>query len=304
MKVLITGINGFIGKHLANKLIEEGESVFGLGTSEICATDGVNGYFSGDVLNAEVVAKAMEDIDVVIHLAALTAHSDIVDNKNKTLEVNLLGTKNILDSFSKSEKAQKFIYASTGKVYGEIEKLPLDEKHPTQPLNILGKSKLITERLIDFYDNKKKEYIIFRIFNVFGEEQKDSFLLPTILNQLKDGKKSDEKKIKLGDTKAQRDYIHIDDVVSAFVLATNVELEKGLSIFNICSGKPRSAGEMVEEISRIMGVTVNVDVDEKLYRKDEVDIEYSSYEKAKKVLGWEPERDLYSWLKSKVNPTK
>lgn len=267
MRILITGINGFIGQHLARALISKGHFVVG----------------SGDVLDKKIVEKAIEGVDVVVHLAALTSHKDIVENKFETLEVNFLGTKNVLDAFLKSKSAKKFIYSSTGKVYGNVKFLPITEEHPTLPINALGKSKLITEKLIDFYANNEKAFIIFRIFNVFGPGQKDNFLVPTILKQIKKSNK-----ITLGDIKAKRDYIYIDDLINAFVLAVEKDIDSGLSIFNICSGKGISAKEIVSEISKATNAPIEININPALFRKDEEDVEYGSYEKAKQILGWRP----------------
>ena len=272
-------MNGFIGQHLFRKLIERGHKVKGLENK------------NGGVLNEKLVEKAVRNAEIVVHLAALTSHKDIADNRFETLETNFLGTKNVLDAFSKSKKTKKFLFASTEKVYGKIVRLPISEDHPTNPLNVLGKSKLITEKLIDFYTStslgaSQKEFIIFRMFNVYGYGQSKNFLIPTILSQL--GKKE----IVLGDIAAKRDYVYIDNVVDVFVKAIESKGMKGLSIYNICTGIGLSARQIVESIGKIKGARIKVKVNKSLLRHDEMDEEYGSYEKAKKELGWEPRISL------------
>lgn len=291
VKVLITGVNGFIGKGIAKKLIEEGHSVSGLGIEKYPCIK-MDNYFSGDILDEEIVKKAMEGVEVVVHLAALTAHKDIVENKNNALLINFLGTKNVLEAFCDSPSAKKFIYASTGKVYGKIKSLPITEEHPANPLNVLGKSKLITERLIDFYANKEKSFVIYRIFNVFGDNQNPNFLFPTLLSQLKHSDR-----LILGDIKSKRDYVHIDDVVRAFLLGIKTDLSSGSSIFNICSGKAISVEEIVKIISKIKNKTIEIEVDAKKIRQDEEDVEYGSFEKAKNILGWKPCKSIEEYLR-------
>ena len=139
MKVLVTGSHGYIGRAVVNYIKKNIPSI------EIIEVDLKIGTRFEELKN--------ETYDAIIHLAALTAHSDIVNNKFRNLEINLRGTQNILDALKNSERARKFIYSSTGKVYGKIEQVPITEKSPTKPLNILGKSKLITEQLIDFYSD-------------------------------------------------------------------------------------------------------------------------------------------------------
>ncbi len=301
MRIFITGINGFLGRYLAEKAISQNYTVTGLDISETCLVEGVEKYYCGSVLDKEIIASAVNTADAVVHLAALTAHSDIVDHKFKTLEINFLGTKNILDAYSSSPTAKKFIYTSTGKVYGTIQYLPIDEKHPPEPMNILGKSKYITERLIDFYDNGSKNLVVLRIFNVFGEKQKNNFLIPTILSQLQNSSsQSGKMEITLGDITAKRDYIYIDDVVNSIILSIEKELPNTFEIFNIGSGIPRNAEEIVNQMSKANDKPINITVNNSLLRNDEMDIEYGSYEKAEKLLGWTPQTDLFDWISTSV----
>lgn len=306
MKILITGANGFIGSHLIQALILKGHFVVGLDRQKESLIKKINKYFSGDVLDKKTVKRAMEKVEVVVHLAALTVRQEVTNNKIEALEVNVLGTKNILDAFLKSKSAKKFLFSSSGKVYGNIKSLPFIEKHPTLPLaidgNLYGKSKLIAEKLIDFYANQEKSFIIFRIFNVFGPGQKDNFLVPTILNRIKESNE-----IISGNIKVKRDYIYIKDVAAAFALTIEKKINAGLSIFNICSGKPTSVKEIVSEISKIKKNPIKIKIDtslSSLSRKDEKDIEYGSYKKIKEVLGWQPKYSLKKGLKELIRLTK
>ncbi len=294
MKILITGINGFIGQHLAFHLMNSGHQVVGLGRNESCAVQGVY-YIQGDVLNRADIKRAITGVETVIHLAGLTAHKDIVDNKYRALEVNFLGTKNVLDEFTLSTTARKFICSSSGKVYGDIKSLPLSEEHPTKPLNILGKFKLITEHLINFYATPGKSFVIFRIFNVYGQWQKENFLVPTIQSQLERGDS-----VVLGDVTAQRDYTYVDDVAKAFGLAVQADLPSGVLTFNICSNKGTTAKEMVEIIAKLKGRDIFLTSRDSLVRTDEAPIEYGSFDKIKKFLQWKPQYSLEEGLKKTI----
>lgn len=296
MRILITGINGFIGQHLAAALFKRGHFVAGLARNKKCKVKYIKTYYEGTVLDKKLVEKATKDVEVVIHLAALTSHKDIVGNKFSTLETNFLGTKNVLDAFIKSKQTRKLFYSSTGKVYGKIIRLPISEGHPTNPLNILGKSKLITEKLIDFYDDNQKELIIFRIFQVYGPEQRKNFLISTILAQLDTGKKE----IVLGDLEAKRDYVFIDDLIRAFILAIENKGRLGISTYNICTGKGSSAAEIIKIISKIKKVDIKVKSNKALLRADEMKDEYGSYKKAKRYLGWKPKFSLKDGLEKLI----
>ena len=124
MRVLITGVNGFIGQHLAKELLARGHAVVGLDRAKESGVRGLAKYHSGSVLDKAAVKGALIDVDAVVHLAALTTHKEITEQKFATLELNFLGTKNALDAFAESA-AKKFVYSSTGKVYGKPVHLPI-----------------------------------------------------------------------------------------------------------------------------------------------------------------------------------
>lgn len=303
MKILITGVNGFIGRNLATSLITEDHDVIGLDCDKTCLHNSIKEYIVGSVLNKKLVFQIIQDVDVVVHLAAITEHTNIVNDKYKTFETNFNGTKNVLEAFQKYRQPSKFIYSSTGKVYGTIKENPITEESQKIPLNILGKSKLITEQLIDFYATENKEFIIFRMFQIYGLNQKKNFLIPTIISQLNNSKSKEKISIVLGDTKAKRDYIYIDDVINAFVKAMEIKLKNGFNTYNICSGIPVSAEDIVLIISKILDTSISIEVNKKLLRTDEMMIEYGSYNKAQKVLGWSPKITLEQGLKKIIEKT-
>ena len=296
MNVLITGVNGFIGKNLSTYLLKKGYKVYGFDINKKCNVLGLTSYFSGSVLDLEKIQIAMKNVDIVVHLAAITNHNDIVNNKFKTLDLNLRGTVNTLKAFNNSKTTKKFIFGSTGKVYGCVNNSPIKEEDCTRPLNILGKSKLITEQIIDFYSRNDKSYTIFRMFQVYGPDQRGSFVIPTIFNQLNNDKNK-EPEITLGDIKAKRDYVHIDDVINAFLkVIENKDLTKNLNTFNVCTGIPNSVEDIISFIEKIRGVNIRVKLDRKLLRNDEIDVEFGSNCKAKEMLDWRPKISLYEGI--------
>ena len=297
MKVLITGINGFIGRNLAIMLQGRGAEVVGLARSPEPQVAGLSGYVQGSVLDKEAVCSAVAGCDAVVHLAALTAHSDIVDNKFQALMTNFMGTYNLLDACASSSVKPRFLFSSTGKVYGKIRQLPISEDHIADPLNILGKSKLIAERLVDFFASPDQIFGVFRIFNVYGPKQKENFLVPTILRQL--DLSQDKLSVKLGDTKAQRDYLYLNDLLRAMELFLyNEDLSGGIHYYNIGSGAPLSASDIVGEMAQILGRSIDVTSDPAKRRQDEYDVEYADVSKAEKELGWLPEISIRQGLQN------
>lgn len=281
-KIFISGVNGFIGSNLARYFIHGGFDVVGVGRKEKSAVDGVK-YLQSDILDANKYAHLVSESDLVVHLAATTFHDEIVKNPTEAFRTSWFGTWNMLKAFS-AGTGRHFLYASTGKVYGAAGFLPFREEMVCRPLNILGFTKYTCEHLVDFFSrlNQQKSFSIARIFNVYGESQRDSFLIPAIFKQIKDGNKI----IELGDIKAKRDYVYIKDVVSAVSLIISAS-GTGLKIFNVGSGNSYSAEDIVKLISKITGDNLGISGDFSKKRNDELDEEYCSYNKLA-GLGWKP----------------
>lgn len=299
MNVLVTGVNGLLGQKVSKALLAVGSNVYGIDVQPHATVDGIE-YMQGDLTDSSIDIPYLSDVDVVIHLAAITEHDAIMDNPFRALQVSVVGTSTILAAFQKLTKQPRLIFASTGKVYGDIQELPITEEHPLLPKNVLGRIKLQTEQIINFHalTNDQSTNVILRIFNVFGEGQRSHFLLPTILNQI--DKTSNSSTITLGDVHAKRDYLYVDDVANAFVRAAQASLNPGLHVLNICSGKGLSANDIVDSIADIMGKEIHVLVDKNRLRADEDDVEYGSSAKAKKSLMWEPGHSLKEGLSKTI----
>lgn len=292
MKVLITGINGFIGSSLAKFLIDNQYKVIGTGRNKNCKIEGLESYIHCNLPDVKPLKQCIRKVDTIVHLAGSTTHKEINKNKSKILYSNLISTQNILNCFYQSSNTSKFIFSSTGKVYGTPKYLPLDEKHPLKPTNALGKLKLTNEKLLDFYNVQEKEITITRIFNVFGPNQKIDFLIPKILKQIKEQSDNQSLKLILGDIKPKRDYLYITDVISAYFCILSANYNSGLNIYNICSAKGHSVKDIVYNISNIINKKIEIKIDRSLLRKDENQIEFGSFNKFNDKYGWSPEYNL------------
>lgn len=294
MKVLVTGAGGFIGKRLCETLSGKANvEVFALSRRVQTFPEQVS-CVSGDIMDPERVDQIFREhrFDAVVHLAAITEHEAIVDRKMETFSINLDGTLNLLRSFNRYCKGAQFLYASTGKVYGKTNEMPITENAICNPLNILGKSKRITEQVIDFYSIPENKYLICRIFNIYGEWQKRNFVVPTILDQLQ------QPELHLGNMKDERDYLYIEDLISALCACLeHREVFGNVDVVNIGSGVPTRVEDILREIESIIGRKISVRIEENRFRNDETPVEFCSHKKLTEMTGWTPKYSLGEGLR-------
>lgn len=243
--VLITGGAGFIGSHLAERLVGKNEVVvldsFQSGSRKNLQhiTEGVR-IVRGDIRDRVGMDEVVGESDTVFHLAANASVPSSVQNPRYDFETNALGTLNVLEAVRKSD-VEHVIYASSAAVYGEPEYLPIDEKHRTQPVSPYGVSKLAGEHIGRVY---KEVYGInfsaVRIFNTYGPRQ-PRYVMYDLLRKLKQDSSQLEV---LGTGEQLRDYCYVTDTVDALI---RVAL-KGEGVYNVSGGVPASVQEVAEII--------------------------------------------------------
>ena len=282
-RVFVTGASGFLGKNIIHYLQSDYEIV-----AYSRNPNNANGctWIQGDILDKEKLINSMIGSSIVIHLAAITPYNEINANPFATFQNYIYGTLNVLEAIWKT-KVNTLIYPSSGKVYGIPNKLPYEEAEYPCPSNLMGKIKLEVENLIKLYSemmNNDHRAIVFRIFNAYGREQSEKFLIPKIINHLK------KTEINLGRTDVKRDYIHIEDIVSAIKVAIE-KSPTGYSVYNLGSGVPVSVKEIIDRICTISHRRLDVIQDISQIRNDERDIEYPDISKMLS-LGWHPQISL------------
>jgi len=265
MKIAVTGSSGFVGSQLVQQLKKAGHQIFSL--------DIASGI---DLTNWNEVKKTPA-IDCVFHLAAKTFVPAAFKNPQSFYHTNLISTLNALELCRRD--SAKFIYASSY-VYGAPKYLPVDEEHPTGAHNPYAQSKLMGEDLCKAYwrDFSISSCII-RPFNIYGPGQPSSFLIPEIIRQAQAGN------ICLKDPRPKRDFIYIDDVISAYMACLNFS-EQGVTAFNIGSGKSFSVKEIAQMIAKQFKSTTLSFLNE--HRPNEVLDTVADISKAKKLLNWNP----------------
>lgn len=264
-KILVTGADGFIGKAVIKALR-------GINTDVVLLT-----HYDGDISDI----KTLEKIDYTgiyhcIHLAAATFVLDSWKEPYKYYNVNTNGTLNILEQCRKYNISLTYI---SSYMYGTPEYLPIDENHRTSSNNPYSHSKLVAEELCKFYSDKfGLNVCILRPFNIYGAEQSERFLIPHIINQ---AISSDV--IKVMDLSPKRDYVYIDDMVSAIIKTLN--MRNGCSIYNVGSGVSYSVREIIDIVQKILGTEKPLSSEDAI-RKNEINDVMSDCQKIKSELNW------------------
>ena len=271
-KILITGLNGFVGKHLNNSISKFDFEI-------ISYSKNIDFSLSESFLK-------LPKVDFIIHLAAKSFVPESFVNPQKIYANNINITLNVLEKARRDEA--KVIFLSTY-VYGEPIYLPIDEMHPIMPQNPYTQSKLICEQLFQaYYRDFSVSTTIFRPFNIYGPGQNFSFLIPTLFNQTKSSI------IKLKDPRPRRDFIYVQDIVDAIILSiTNFSI--GLNIFNLGSGISISIGELASIIKEVTKSNAIIEYSNEI-RKGEVLETIANCKKYNKQSSWTPKITLKEGL--------
>ena len=273
--IAVTGSSGFLGSHLVQALLKMGHFVY-----EIDFTTGF------DLTNLSSIEN-IPRFDIIIHLAARSFVPLSFELPMMFYRDNYLSTLHTLE-LARKHKA-KVIYFSSY-LYGNPNYLPIDEKHPLFPHNPYAQSKMICEKLCEGYNRDfTVPVIIFRPFNIYGQNQNASFLIPSIVNQLKTCE------IALKDPRPKRDFIFVLDVIDAVTHA--IEYDKTcFEIFNLGFGKSYSIREIVAIIQEVSGLFPKVTFSNEI-RKEEVLDTVADISKLYKYLNWKPKIDFWDGIK-------
>lgn len=291
--VAVTGINGFVGKHLARELASHDIAVIGVG-QEDQVHDDISGlvdrYHQADLTE---VWPIRGKIDAVIHLAGLAAVGPSFDRPQDYLNLNSAMITRMAEYYLRSGAVSpRFVVVSSGAIYSPDQDMPLDEDATTGVSSPYVVSKLLVELQCKFYKTLGLDFVVARPFNHIGPGQLGGFLVPDMIEQLREA----EEEILVGNITTMRDYTDVRDVVSAYrELATSHGLEHG--VYNVCSGKSISGSDIVEALKRIMGKeSVEVVVDDTRVRpNDPADIVGDS-SRLQADTGWAPRIPLQQTL--------
>ncbi len=302
MKVLVTGGAGFIGSHVIDRLIEDGcfvRVIDNLSTGKLenikdHLKSGKVDFVQGDVRDARLVKESVKDVDVVVHLAAITSVPFSVENPDLTFKVNVAGTMNLLVSCAK-EKVSKFVFISSCAVYGEPQFLPVNEEHPTNPISPYAESKLAGEKFcLGFHKRGLVRSVVLRLFNVYGPRQGVNDYCGVITRFIDYGRQGLPLVIH-GDGSQTRDFVNIRDVADIVLSAIKSRSAEG-EVFNVGFGESISVHELAEAVLESAGLNLEILHDEP--RLGDIKQSCADISKAEKLLGYRPRVPLRDGLRT------
>jgi UDP-glucose 4-epimerase len=295
-RFVVTGGAGFVGSHIVDKLLEGGAAevvVFDLvlretNLGDALATGNVR-LEAGDVGDRERLAEVFEGLDGLFHAAVLPLNPCTEDPRH-CLEVNVVGTFNVFDA-ARQAGVQKIVFSSASSVYGDTNST-MDESHPLGARSWYGGSKICGETFLHALGTQTGiEYVILRYMNVYGPRQ-DAGLVRLVLNRINSG----QPPIITGDGSASFDFVHVGDVAEANVRSMASDLS-GLEI-NVGSGGEASVKDIVAHLLRLTGSNLEPEYrpapNAAMFRR------VGSNRRMVELLGWEPELDLDSGLRSVI----
>ena len=298
MRFAVTGGAGFVGSHLVKLLVKEGHQVKVIDNLHTGKMENLEEIIEEiefcelDIQDFNSMEKELKDSEGVFHQAALTVVQDSFKIPEKYHNVNVDGTENIFRIAQKNNF--KVVYASSSSVYGHQNIVPILENFEKKPINPYGKTKLDDEILAERYAELGVKIIGLRYFNIFGKGQTLEYagVITKFLDKLRDK----ESPIIFGTGSQIRDFIHVEDIAKANLLAMKSDVS--FTHANIGTGNSISILELAKIMIDISGLKLEPIMEKAL----EGDIEKSQSDNslARKLFDWKPERRLEDWLKETI----
>jgi UDP-glucose 4-epimerase len=298
--VLVTGGLGYIGSYVVRDLLDRGWRVRVLDNryrcdpdvaAEVTALTGVEAV-EGDIRYAHAVEAALLGVEAVVHLAAVCMNKSIAD-PTESLDVNLMGTQNVLDAAARAG-VRRIIYASSASVYGDPQSLPMKETDPLSPITPYCVAKMAGEQMLSFYAKRTNmSWLALRFFNVYGPGQPtDAYytsVVLTFLNRIASG----ESPIIDGKGEQTMDFVHVRDVARSVGMALDAEASG--EALNVGTGTQTSIAELADLLVRSVGSDAVP-----IFRPREVLVTQreASVDRIRDVLGWYPTIDIEEGIRS------
>lgn len=305
--ILVTGAGGFIGSHLTEKLVKDGNEVKAFvrynsrndwGMLEQLSDEVLNSMeiINGDLRDPYAISNAVKDTEIVFHLGSLIAIPYSYVNPREVIETNTLGTLNVLNA-AKENGIDKLVHTSTSEVYGSAQYVPIDEDHPLQGQSPYSASKIGADKIAEsYFKSFELPVATIRPFNTYGPRQSARAVIPAIISQalMKD-------EIHLGSLEPTRDYTYVLDTVRAFIKVAESTKSNG-EVINVGSNFEVSIGELAEKIFSLLDKNIEIITDSKRIRPKNSEVErlWCDNTKAKELLKWEPKISMEEGLENVI----
>lgn len=309
-KILVTGINGFVGGHIVDVLSREGYGIIGAGLEKNLAQrllNKVESYYSCDLANFDDVKLIpLTDVKAVINLAGLAAVGPSFDQPELYMRINTVVLDTICRSaIEQSTSGLRIISIGSGAVYSPQQPMPLTEDSLLAPdSSPYSASKIAMEELSIKYREEGLDCVVARPFNHIGPGQMPGFILPDLYEKVLAAQISGSKTIGVGNLTTRRDYTDVRDVAEAYVkLIAADTLNYG--IYNVCTGRSISGEKILKMLLAEMGADdIQPLVDESLFRPSDAQDLYGDNSRLKQDTGWSPAIDIRQTIADFVNAQK
>lgn len=303
-RYLVTGGAGFIGSHIVDRLVAEKHQVRILDDLSSGKLENLKAvkdrveFVKGDIRDRKIVKQAVKDVERILSVAAWRSVPKSMEDAYGYMDVNVMGTTNLLDEAVKA-KVQRVVVVSSSSVYGEATKVPMTETDPTNPVSPYAASKLIDEILCGvFHRGFGLETVAVRYFNVFGPRQSlendYAVVIPKFIMSLL---KKQSPPV-YGDGKQSRDFTYVDNVAEATILASQVPGVGTGEVFNIALGEENTLLDLLAQLNSIIGTDIKPDFKPK--RAGDVYKTFADSSKAERILGWKGKVNFAEGLRRTV----
>jgi GDP-4-dehydro-6-deoxy-D-mannose reductase len=306
LKVFITGIEGFVGGHLANHLLTRNYEVSGTvwNENEIPALKESLpsvGLYPADIRYHDVMEQILKSTspDTIVHLAAQSSGAYSYKNPRLTFEVNVLGTVNLLEAIAQETPDARVVMVCSADVYGKVEEdqIPIRETTPFRPINPYSVSKVTQDFLgIQYYYSHGLNIVRVRSFPHTGPGQNPVFALPSFARQISEIESTEfPKPMSVGDLGVIRDYLDVEDVVKAYALL--IEQGEAGDVYNVASGVGHSLRDLLELMLSLSAREIEVVEDPALFRPSDIPILVGDATKFRELTGWRPTVEMKETLR-------
>jgi len=299
MKFVVTGGAGFIGSNIVKLLVKKGHQVDVIDNLHIGKKENLNeildkaNFYSIDIRNKNDLEQILKNYDGIFHEAALTAVPESFKKTQEYQDVNVTGTKNIFEIAQKEQI--RVVYASSSSIYGNAKNIPIKEDADKKPINPYGQTKLDDEKLAEEYSKNDFSVIGLRYFNVYGIGQTGSYagVITKFLEKIKNKKPF----LIYGDGNQIRDFIHVEDIAKANLVAMESKIKNGF--FNIGTGIPTSINDLAKLMIDLSHHEKGIIYESPL--EGDVKISQANMELTQKFFNWNHEISLKDGLKDLIH---